>query len=31
MGAKEAKLKEHFLFTIVANREGECANFLSVS
>jgi hypothetical protein len=28
MGAKEAKLKEQFLFAIVANKEGEVANFL---
>ncbi len=31
MGAKEAKLKEQFLFAIVANKEGEVANFLQVS
>lgn len=31
MGSQEAKLKEQFLFAIVANKEGECANFLKVS
>jgi hypothetical protein len=30
MGAKEAKLKEQFLFAIVANKEGDVANFLKV-
>lgn len=30
MGAKETKLKEKFLFAIVANKEGEVANFLKV-
>ena len=30
MGAKETKLKEQFLFSIVANKEGDCANFLKV-
>ena len=30
MGGKEAKLKEQFLFSIVAKREGEVANFLKV-
>jgi len=28
MGAKETKLKEQFLFAIVANKEGDVANFL---
>jgi hypothetical protein len=31
MGASEAKLKEHFLFVIMANREGRVNEFLSVS
>lgn len=31
MGAKETKLKEQFLFSIVANKEGDCANFLKVT
>lgn len=30
MGAGEAKLKEHFLFVIMANREGRVNEFLSV-
>jgi len=30
MGGKESKLKERFLFAIVANREGDVANFLKV-
>jgi len=30
MGAKESKLKEQFLFAIVANKEGDAANFIKV-
>jgi hypothetical protein len=30
MGAGEAKLKEHFLFVIMANREGRVNEFLAV-
>jgi hypothetical protein len=30
MGAKEGKLKEQFLYAIVANKEGEVVNFLKV-
>ncbi len=31
MGAKEGKLKDQFLFAIVANKEGDVVNFLKVS
>lgn len=31
MGGKESKLKEKFLFAIVANKEGEVVNFLKVN
>ena len=31
MGGKESKLKERFLFAIVANKEGDVANFLKVT
>lgn len=30
MGAIESKVKEQFLFAIVANKEGDVANFLKV-
>ena len=31
MGAKESKLKERLLYDIVANREGDLSNLLTVS
>ena len=30
MGGQESKLKEQFLYAIVANKEGSVANFLKV-
>jgi hypothetical protein len=30
MGGQESKLKEQFLYAIVANKEGDVANFLKV-
>jgi hypothetical protein len=30
MGAKESKIREQFLFAIMANKEGDVANFLKV-
>lgn len=31
MGGSEGKLKERFLYSIMANKEGECNNLLQVS
>ena len=30
MGSKESKIREQFLFAIVANKEGECRNLIEV-
>ena len=30
MGAKESKIRERFLFAIVANKEGEVKNLVTV-